>query len=207
MGIVSCAPKKNALFFSPGKTLAVVPIECPSLPSEVITGYLLNGQASVPESTLKKLNNFLLKELVSHCSLKIISPHLIRQCKEILLKREQNSFSDPIAFWSKVGRCIPSDYILVPQILEFRERQGGDWGVFVPAKVVLAMNLIDTAKGTLVSSYLFKEEQTPLMQNLLEIGKFLRRGGKWVTALELAEEGIKQALRHLHLYTKDGVVP
>ncbi len=198
--IVGCAPKRSPLSFSSGKTLAVAPIGCPSLPSEVITGYLLKGASSVPAPTLKKMDDFLVKELLSHCSLKIVSPYLVRQCEEILLRKETSSILGPISFWSRVGRCIPADYILVVQILQFRPRQGGDWGVFVPARVILTMNLIDTRKARLLSSYIFQEEQTSLMENLLQIKKFFRRRGKWVTALELAEEGIIESLKHLRLY-------
>ncbi len=197
--ICGCGPKQGPFPIRPGKTLAVAPITCPSLPWEVISGCLLKGASRPSPSQLKKLDAYLMKQLTSSCDLHVLSLHITRQCMEILTRREEANISNPILFWSKIGACIPADYILVPQLLEFREREGGDWGVFVPARVVLSMSLIDVHKRSLVSSYIFEEEQRPLMENLLSIKKFLRRRGRWVKAIELAEEGINQCLRGLHL--------
>jgi hypothetical protein len=53
-------------------------------------------------------------------------------------------------------------------------------------------------EGTKVGRvYDFDEQQKPLMSNLLEFGKFVERGGRWITAERLAQEGIESGLNFM----------
>jgi len=45
--------------------------------------------------------------------------------------------------------------------------------------------------------FAYAEEQKALTQNLFTMGKFFRRGARWVTVDELAEEGINAGLDNL----------
>ncbi len=80
-------------------------------------------------------------------------------------------------------------------IYRFQERKGGNFAVDKPAGVGFHMHLI---QGTVVGrTFVFDEDQKPLSQDILGIGKFFRRGGKWITVDELAEEGINKGLDYL----------
>jgi hypothetical protein len=71
-------------------------------------------------------------------------------------------------------------------IYRFEERRGGNLAVDKPAGVGLHMHLI---QGTVVGrTFVFDEDQKPLSQDILSIGKFFKRGGKWITVDKLAEE-------------------
>lgn len=87
---------------------------------------------------------------------------------------------------------LPCIYILV---YRFEDKIGGDYSVEKPSSVGFHMHLLE--KGSLLGTYNFEEEQKPLLSNILAIGKFLRRKGKWVDASTLAEEGISEGLRRL----------
>ncbi len=77
-------------------------------------------------------------------------------------------------------------------IYRYEERQGGDYAVDKPAHVGFHMHLI--SKGTVKQVFVYEESQQALMENLLSIGKFLKRGGKWVTAERLSSDGINKGV-------------
>jgi hypothetical protein len=80
-------------------------------------------------------------------------------------------------------------------IYRFQERRGGNFAVDRPAGVGLHMHLID---GTVVGrTFVFDEDQKALSQDILNIGKFFKRGGKWITVDRLAEEGIDKGTDYL----------
>jgi hypothetical protein len=80
-------------------------------------------------------------------------------------------------------------------IYRFQERRGGNLGVEKPASVGLHMHLME---GNVVGrTFVFDEDQQSLSQNILGIGKFVRRGAKWITVDKLAEEGINAGVDYL----------
>ena len=91
------------------------------------------------------------------------------------------------------------DLLVVPQMLELRERAGGELGVEKPAKIVMDIFLVDVRNETLIGRSRFEETQTALTSNLLEADKFFKRGGKWISAAQLAREGMVKAVKELRL--------
>lgn len=77
-------------------------------------------------------------------------------------------------------------------IYRFQERKGGNYAAEKSASVAFHMHLMKD--GALGKVFEYSEEQKALTDNLFTVGKFLKRGGKWVTADELAEEGINAGL-------------
>lgn len=104
----------------------------------------------------------------------------------------------------KLGELVYADAVISGRILRFRERVGEDWGVKSPASVSFILELWDAKRGDLIWSGQFDETQKPLSQNLFAIGEFTQRGARWLTAEELALEGVKKAISQLHqtLYRK-----
>jgi hypothetical protein len=58
---------------------------------------------------------------------------------------------------------------------------------------------MDVQGQSLVSRYHFEETQQTLADNLLEFSKFVERKGKWITAEDLAREGLYQGIKELGL--------
>lgn len=77
-------------------------------------------------------------------------------------------------------------------IYRFQERQGGNFSVIRPASVGFHMHLYDG--DTLVGVFAFDETQQPLSENVLRIFTFFKRGAKWITAGELAREGVHKGV-------------
>ncbi len=80
-------------------------------------------------------------------------------------------------------------------VYRFQERQGGNFSVAKPASVGFHTHLYD--QKSLVAVFVFDETQQPLSENVLRFPTFLKRGARWITASELAREGVHKALNAL----------
>ena len=112
--------------------------------------------------------------------------------------RERNG---ALAHWAKIGKDMGVDLLIVPQILDWRERAGSSAGVTTSAAVNMDFYLIDVREpgGALVSRSHFKEKQVGLSDNLMNFDTFLKRGAKWLTAQELAMEGMQKMIKEFGL--------
>jgi hypothetical protein len=50
-----------------------------------------------------------------------------------------------------------------------------------------------------VRRFLYDEQQRSLSEDLSHAGRFFQRGGKWVSTMELAEDGLRAGLREMGL--------
>ena len=101
--------------------------------------------------------------------------------------------------WIEVGRKAGVDLLIVPQILDWHERQGSTAGVTEPAHVRVEFFLINIANGSIMSRSVFEERQEGLVDNLMNVGTFFKRRGQWVTAEELTEDGMRKAVKDMGL--------
>ena len=190
--------KKETKNIIKGK-IAIAPFEHPTLSHDVLSGYIVKDSGKIDRDVLKKLTNILLSRVSARQGIEIIGPNFVNQCKELVVLKENKTYLNPVEKWIEIGKCIPSDYLIVPQLFIFKPRVGGEWGAYESARVMFSLNLIDIKHGRLIRSYLYNEKQKPLSEDILEINKFIKRGGKWVSAYELAEEGIIQGIKELGL--------
>lgn len=98
------------------------------------------------------------------------------------------------------GKSLGVDAVMIGVISEYNERQGSAIGVESPAGVKFSVEVLDTKSGKLLWETYFNETQRPLFQNVLEIEKFFKRGGKWITADELAKEGARKTAEQFNQY-------
>jgi hypothetical protein len=101
---------------------------------------------------------------------------------------------DVIKRLSNTGHQMGTDAALVGYLYVFEERIGGSYGVEQPARVSFELNLVDTTNGRLVWHRSFSETQQTLNENLFELGKFIKRKGRWITAREMAGQGLEKML-------------
>jgi hypothetical protein len=103
--------------------------------------------------------------------------------------------ADILDVLKKVGTELEADGIILGYVYRFRERKGFSLSVEKPASVAFEIHLIRVADGAIVWRGIFDKTQTSLMENLLQVASFLKEGGKWVTAKELAAEGMDDVLK------------
>jgi hypothetical protein len=93
------------------------------------------------------------------------------------------------------GRENDTDVVLVGFVYRFRERIGKRYGAETPASVAFDMHLIRVADGRDIWTGHFNETQKSLGDNLFRLGSFISRGGRWLTAEELADSGLEEIIR------------
>ena len=92
------------------------------------------------------------------------------------------------------------DILIVPQVVDWTPREGGDIGAFQPAGVNMDFYTVRTnIEEPSISRFHFEETQESLSENLLHIKKWFERKGQWITATQLAQEGMRQAITELGL--------
>ena len=92
------------------------------------------------------------------------------------------------------------DLLIVPMVIDWHEREGSNAGVTTSAAITTDIFLIDTrGQGNLLQRSFYREKQTGLASNLLNITTFAKRGARWVTAEELAQEAMQKALQEFGL--------
>ena len=120
--------------------------------------------------------------------------------EELTKVREDNPiFLDKSAV-IEAGKNLGADAVLFGYISEYKEREGGELGVSSAASVAFSVQLLNTKDGQILWEDYFAETQRPLSENLLEVRKFFRRGAKWITADDLAKEGIVEVVNGLNMF-------
>lgn len=191
-----CGPKAVAPQPRPLGNIAVAAFSAPRYNWELIAGYLPEEGKTVKPEVLARLDETLSQSLRAHGVKNTLTPAQTRQCQEIVVfENTSRTRESAWAYWLGVGRCLPADFILVPQVLRWKELGGGG----NPASVIIDMYLIDVRAERLVTRFHFDETQKALTDNLLDLNKFVQRKGEWVEAEVLAKEGIEAGLREMGL--------
>lgn len=92
----------------------------------------------------------------------------------------------------QTGRRLGADAIMIGHVYRFRERVGGGLSVESPASIAFDVYLIDCRQETIPWSAFYDYTQESLSSNLGGFRDFFRRGGRWVTAEELAKAAMDQ---------------
>lgn len=184
----------------PTGSLAVSDFTNPVYTWELMAGYLPREGVKVDPLVLDKLNDILINTLMTHGVTDYLSLNQTRQCRDIKNYQDQvSSRTTAVKYWVSVGQCSGADYLLVPQLLYWRERQGQEMGVESPASVMIDLYLIDVKEGRIAQRFHYEETQKDLSANLLDLPRFFERKAKWVTAGQLAGEGLDEGLKALGL--------
>ena len=104
-----------------------------------------------------------------------------------------------LPLWVEYARKTSADILFIPQVLTWRDRQGSAAGVTEPAHVRLEFFLLNIKEGNIIGHSVYEVEQQGLTENLLNVGDFFKRQGKWVTAEELARAAMIKAVKDLNL--------
>jgi len=97
----------------------------------------------------------------------------------------------------RVGKGLGADAVLIGNVIAYKEREGTQFAIVSPASVAFDVQLLSTANGGTIWENYFTETQKPLFENVTEVGKFFKRKGTWVTADEIATEGVREVADRL----------
>ena len=181
----------------PNLTLGVAGFTMPRTLGDLLAGAVPANQPRVEPAVLQGLDD-AMQDILKEMDRPHIPLKTAYKCYFSMLK-EGKFRGNALEKWAEVGRCMQADVLLIPQLLFWSEREGGPMGIEKPASVTLELFLLDVRTSQLLGRYRFEETQTSLTSNLLTLDKFVNRGGKWITANELAAEGIRAGLKDLGL--------
>ena len=97
-----------------------------------------------------------------------------------------------------VGKLLNADAVVRGELKVFEDRIGSELGAKRPARVVFAVELLRSSDGAALWQAEYAEQQQALSENLWNLPGFVRAGGTWVRASELAEIGATQTVARLH---------
>ena len=178
--------------------IAVAPFTQPRDISQLIMGQLPQPQALAARDVLMAQDRQLRDVL--YTSTKRSYDFLPRTRPLPDLKRLHTSERpQALPLWVEYARKTSADILFIPQVLTWRDRQGSAAGVTEPAHVRLEFFLLNIKEGNIIGHSVYEVEQQGLTENLLNVGDFFKRQGKWVTAEELAREAMIKAVKDLNL--------
>ncbi|MDR1490395.1 MAG: hypothetical protein LBS65_07935 [Desulfovibrio sp.] len=199
LGAACAAPSQPPLPVGSLK-LGLAAFNQPILASEMLAGYQPEDVPKIDAKHLHELDSILAQVLSNRSKHQFTGREGPEHCRRTVgAQSGATNTQAALRTWSAVGRCMNVDLLVLPQILELRQRDGGSFGVVSPARVVMDIFVIDVRNETLISRSHFDETQSNLTSNLLDTGKFLKRGGQWISAGELAREGMEKAVKELGL--------
>jgi hypothetical protein len=91
---------------------------------------------------------------------------------------------------SSTGKELGAEGIVTGYVYRFRERKGEPFAVENPASVAFEIHLNRVEDGALVWKGTYDRTQRSLMEDLFQASSL-----KWITAEELADEGMRQILK------------
>lgn len=178
----------------PALKIGVVGAVQPMGTTDLLAGFIPEERVLASDKAIMELNENLMKQLKAETRRAYVFIPSVSGA-------DPRARSGALAFWTKVGKEMGVDLLIVPQVLDWHERAGSAAGVTTSAAVNMDYYLIDVreADGALVSRSHFKEKQIGLSDNLMNFDTFLKRGAKWLTAQELAAEGIQKMIKEFGL--------
>lgn len=100
-----------------------------------------------------------------------------------------------LASW--IGKEVHARSVMSGEVIVYEERLGGPYGVERPAAVGIDLVLVRTDTQDVIWSSAYYEKQLPLTADIRNFPLYVHRGGKWVSAIELARYGIGKMLNTL----------
>ena len=179
------------------KKFAVLPFTIPATDADLLAGYLPAARV-VPEVAPVHLDAALEQDLAGSKQ-SFVPAGMAANCAKSAPRGDESGRLATLRYYQNVGKCAGVDYVVVPMVIDWRERVGSEIGSTNPASVDFVLYLIDVRTGGLIKQFHFDETQQSLSANILDARKFVSRNGRWLSAMELAQEGLQKGLAELGL--------
>jgi hypothetical protein len=88
---------------------------------------------------------------------------------------------------TRVARRLGASLVVLGVVTRYHEREGTAWAVRNPASVAYQATLVRADDGAVLSLDRFDYTQRSLSENLLDLPRFVRGGGRWLTCQEILD--------------------
>jgi hypothetical protein len=182
----------NRLLFIPFRNMSVIYGLNKSVRSPFSGSMFLTRRVdSHGETTLNRLTK---AQLLANADLETVTLDQNQSKSYNLLVDSESALFDR-KLLTDAGTRAGVDAILIGYLYGFSERVGTKLSVQDPASVSFELVMIRTENGRVLWKKNFQETQQPLSDDLFKLESFLERGGKWVTAEELAQSGLTKMFK------------
>jgi len=175
------------------KRIVVLPFD---VPSNAPFGLVKEGK--IEEGSVEKLSTFTEDRLKSFGCFDVVSwEHVVERIQyedmgKVLIDAKRGYKDDTI----KLAKIFKADAVLMGYVTKYSEREGKEYGSMKPASVSFHLFLYSGKDGSLLWNGSYRETQQALSENLFNLGLYIRRGFKWLSADELAQWGLKEVLKN-----------
>lgn len=176
--------------------VGVAPFTQPTTTSQLIMGFIPEAQGRVPADVFPQLDSMMRSDLAATKRLYTWLPGKPDAFAGVY---HESGTPQALSQWVAYGKQHNIDLLLVPQVLNWHQREGSGAGVTSSAHVRLEFFLIDLRNGQVLRRSIFEEKQVGLVDNMLTVGDFIKRKGTWVTAEQLSREAMAKAITELGL--------
>jgi len=203
LSVTGCAARGSAPTAEPPKvsnlqTLLVAPFKIASERYEVGTtvrcaicgAVFIAGPANPGDDAY--MTNQLLTYLKANTNYALIPPGAGEGVRSKLLAESLDLAERNLLL--EMGRQLGADAVVSGTIFRFRQRVGTSYASDTPASVAFSMYLLRVADGNVIWDGYFDETQKPLHEDLLQLSTFIKRGGAFVTAEQLAHAGLNKVM-------------
>lgn len=191
------------------RRIAVMPFQqvSPELVATYAAQNALTASVLKTDNDLKSperlIQDFFMERMSTYPQFELVSPDRVGG---IYKRVSSNSFRATLPqVMKEVGEELNADGIVVGYLYRYRERLGYDYSVEKPASVFFEVHLFRVQDGALVWKGIFNKTQSSLMENVLGVSYFIKDKGRWLTAKELAMEGMEDTIRRFPGVVKDPV--
>lgn len=147
----------------------------------------------VPKGTAEFMTEHLRKLLMNDRDFRFVF-HEQTEETPVYLPVDKNGAVNMAELVAATGGTNDADAILIGYIFHFKERVGTSYSVESPASISFSLFLVRVVDGQIVWRGIFEETQQALSENLLKIGVFIKRKARWITAREMAAEGLENLM-------------
>lgn len=152
----------------------------------------------VGEKIAQDLTDDFYKHLIQKKGRHVIPPDQARGVFSVIIARAPASTDKQIM--PQIGRAFSAKAVLAGYVYRWRERLGSGLAVKSPASVAFDLYLVDSDTTELLWKGRFDKTQRSLSENIFEFRIFLEGKGKWMTAKDLANIGLRQLLDKFEQY-------
>ncbi len=123
---------------------------------------------------------------------RFVSAHTTRNENDRLMLEEKGISLSEKDRIREVGRRTGADAVMVGYVFRFQSRVGSEYAARSPASVAFDLSLVRVSDGRVLWFGYMDETQQNLSSNLLDIGVFVERDAKWITAERMAVESLEK---------------
>ncbi len=197
--ITGCLKKEDAPLLPMPLIIAVAPFNQPIYDAQLLAGYIPAEQSQVSSTTMAQYNAIFKEKLAkTNRQYIFLSPTDLNIDVQLDSKGRNNVLSS----WAKLAQKANADFIIVPQILDYEERQGDATNVRRPARLIVDFYLIRATHPETASLDGFLQTRSNYKEVTFLLGMTERnsvRPRQKLPAVTFAEEAMNKAIREFHL--------